>query len=160
MAKLYLGMGTNKGDRAKQLADALEACGRQLGHMLIASPIYETAAWGIEEQADFLNQVVLVETSVPPLECLEIVLDIEAQLGRQRMIKWGPREIDIDLLFYDDLIFQDHRLSLPHPYIQERRFVLQPLADIAGEFVHPVLDQSINDLLAQTKDASEVVLWS
>lgn len=160
MARLFIGLGTNQGDRKKYLKQAATACFQQLGKQLAVSPIYETAAWGLTDQPAFLNQVILLETVAPPLACLDIVLAIELKMGRERLEKWGPRNIDIDLLFYDNLTYNDHRLSLPHPYIQDRRFVLQPLFDIAPEFEHPVLGQEISDLLKKCPDTSEVELMA
>ncbi|MEM9837455.1 MAG: 2-amino-4-hydroxy-6-hydroxymethyldihydropteridine diphosphokinase [Bacteroidota bacterium] len=157
MANLYLGLGTNQGDRLALLEEATYQCCVRMGTLTKASLIYETAAWGITEQEDFLNQCILIVTALPPLECLDIALDIEQQLGRERIQKWGPRTMDIDLLFYDQLVYQDARLRLPHPFMQDRRFVLRPLADIAVDLVHPELGRTITELLETCPDDSEVV---
>lgn len=158
MANLYLGLGTNQGDRSVLLAQAVVACEEQIGELVAVSAIYKTAAWGVIDQPDFLNQCIHLKTKLSPFTCLDLALSIEANLGRERKLRWGPRSMDIDLLFYENLVYEDHRLSLPHPYVQERRFVLQPLADIAGELIHPKFLKTIDQLLEECVDDSEVVV--
>ena len=117
--------------------------------------IYESAAWGPIQQEPLLNRVLKVETSLPPEELLEILLTIERKLGRERRIKWGPRIIDIDLLYYNQEIIRTDTLSVPHPFIPERRFTLAPLAEIAPDFIHPVLKKDQETLLRECKDDLE-----
>ncbi|MGK7389721.1 MAG: 2-amino-4-hydroxy-6-hydroxymethyldihydropteridine diphosphokinase [Candidatus Cyclobacteriaceae bacterium M2_1C_046] len=116
------------------------------------SSCYRTAAWGIKDQPDFLNQVVQIETDLTPEQLLQVILSIEQQLGRKRQEKWGPRLIDIDILYYDQIVMNNEDLSIPHPEIENRRFTLAPLAEIAPDFIHPVNKKSQQQLLALCKD--------
>lgn len=152
MANLYLGLGSNLGDRHRLLEQARTAISRRLGPVAAASGLYRTGAWGRTDQPDFLNQVVLVHTGRPPRQCLQIAQQIEAELGRERQQHWGSRTIDIDLLYYDGQVIDEPDLRIPHPLLQERRFVLQPLAEVAPDFVHPELGQSNRQLLEQCPD--------
>jgi len=129
MAKLhhvYLGIGTNLGDRRKNLLDAAGLINLKVGPVIKHSKIYETAAWGLTEQPDFYNQVLSVNTTLDVEEVLREVLEIETHLGRIREEKWGARVIDIDILYYNDLVINLSHLKIPHPFIQERNFVLIP----------------------------------
>ena len=118
-----------------------------------ASRIYETAAWGIQDQPDFLNQAFEVETEKEPIGLLQTVLEIELEMGRVRVQKWGQRLIDIDILYYDDLIWESEQLTLPHPHLHERNFVLSPLMDIAPDLVHPRLRKTTRELFQRCHDA-------
>lgn len=138
------------------LASAMEQITATCGSIAGQSHMYETAAWGLTEQPDFLNMVVRIETSLSPTDVLHAIQIIENTLGRQREIKWGQRTLDIDILFYNMEIISRPNLQIPHPHIQERRFVLAPLADIAPDIVHPVLQQTIAELLATCPDKSDV----
>ncbi len=159
MPLLYLGLGSNQGSRWERLAQARACCQQRLGPLKRLSPIYTTTAWGLTEQPAFLNQVISLTTEHPAEDCLTIALAIEEQLGRQRRQKWGPREIDIDLLFYDDLQLQTPTLTLPHPYIPERMFVLRPLADIAQAQTQFYPEITLAELLANCPDTSPVELY-
>ena len=156
MHKVFFSIGGNIGDRHANLAKAITEIGKSVGKILVVSAIYETKAWGIENQPDFLNQVVVVETTLSPLETLETVLAIELEMGRIRAQKWYTRIIDIDLLFFDDQIITSPILTLPHPFLAKRNFVLAPLVEIAPDFIHPVFQQSIKVLYRDSKDRLKV----
>lgn len=148
----YLLLGSNEGDRHLWLSKAREQITDMCGSITQQSSIYETGAWGITDQPDFLNQVILVETALHPLTLLHAIQQIEKALGRQRDVKWGPRTLDIDILFYDDIVLNAPALIIPHPYLQDRRFTLAPLAEIAPELMHPVLHQTVIQLLQACPD--------
>jgi 2-amino-4-hydroxy-6-hydroxymethyldihydropteridine diphosphokinase len=154
---LYLLLGANLGDRVATLARATDLIGQRIGTVLQASGLYETAPWGVTDQPAFLNQVLAVETGLVPETVLLVTQEIEEELGRVRHEKWGARVIDIDMLYYDDQIIRSATLTVPHPFLHERRFTLVPLAEIAPDFVHPVLQKTTHDLLATCTDDSDVV---
>lgn len=155
--QVYLGLGSNLGDRQENLALARLLITEQIGDIVVQSSIYETAAWGLTDQNDFLNQVICVTTKYEASEVLKKVLAVELSMGRVREIKWGTRLIDIDILYYNDAIVVLDNLVVPHPFIQERRFVLAPLTEIAPDFFHPQLKQTNAALLAHCTDTSEVI---
>ena len=160
MAKLhhvYLGIGTNLGDRRKNLLDAEGLINLKVGPVLDSSKIYETAAWGLTDQANFYNQVLSVKTTLDAEEVLREVLEIETHMGRVRKEKWGTRVIDIDILYYNDSVINLAHLKIPHPFIQERNFVLIPLLEIAPDYVHPILHLPNEELFWKSKDESEVI---
>ncbi len=154
--EVFIGTGSNLGDRRANLQTAMEACMERLGPVKACSAVYVTEAWGVQDQPAFLNQVLQVETSTPPLEVLETLLDIEQAMGRKRVVKWRERIIDIDLLFYGEILLQTPKLTLPHPYIAERNFVLAPLAEIAPDFQHPVHEKTILELYENSPDPLKV----
>ncbi len=156
MPKLYLLLGGNLGDRIVYLRQASESIGAQVGGITAASKLYETAAWGKTDQPNFLNQVLEVQTEQPPEQVLQTINHIEQELGRVRQEHWGARVIDIDILFYDQLVLQTQRLTIPHPQLHLRRFTLLPLAEIAPELMHPVLGKNIDQLLEDCPDELEV----
>jgi 2-amino-4-hydroxy-6-hydroxymethyldihydropteridine diphosphokinase len=124
----------------------------RIGSIVQCSDIYQTAAWGFTDQDDFLNQVLIVTTSLSPQECMQLILEVEQAMGRVRTIRNAPRIIDIDILLYDSLVIREEGLTIPHPLMQERRFVLQPLADLLPGYIHPVFHTSIARLLATCSD--------
>ncbi|RYY83836.1 MAG: 2-amino-4-hydroxy-6-hydroxymethyldihydropteridine diphosphokinase [Chitinophagaceae bacterium] len=148
----YLLLGGNLGDRAALLAEAREAIAARAGVIERASGLYETAAWGIEAQPAFLNQALSVATTLTPRVLLETVLAIEADMGRRRLERYGPRLIDIDILLYEDVVLDEPGLQLPHPQLPQRRFALTCLSEIAPGLQHPRLGRSIAQLLAACTD--------
>ena len=152
MSPVYLLIGGNMGDRMEYLQLATNAIHQQAGRIISRSAIYETEAWGLTNQDKFLNQALCIETLLPPKELLQILLQIEEDMGRKRETRYGPRIIDIDILFYGQEIIREPHLKIPHPEIQNRRFALQCLDDIAPEFRHPVLHKTIAQLLAECAD--------
>ena len=145
MPRVFISLGSNIGDRSKFLSLALTSLAPDF-RIISKSSVYETDPWGYEDQEKFLNQVAELETAIQPAEVLEKLKSIESNLGRKTGFRYGPREIDLDLLFYDDLILDTEQLQIPHPRIPERAFVLIPLQEIAPDFVHPVLGKTIMEL--------------
>lgn len=167
MADLYLLIGGNQGDRVALLQEATDLIQERIGSVAYLSNIYQTAPWGNfepgEEPQDFLNMALLVHTQLSPQEVLRNALAIEKELGRERSHSGGraeserlysSRPIDIDLIFYNSLVADTPELTLPHPRMHLRRFVLQPLCDIAPHYIHPVFNKTLNTLLQQCPDTS------
>jgi 2-amino-4-hydroxy-6-hydroxymethyldihydropteridine diphosphokinase len=148
---VYLLLGSNMGDRKSNIHLALEEI-RLLGTVVTSSSMYESAAWGKEDQPTFFNRVCLLETSLAPHHLLDGILEIEKKLGRERKEKWGSRLMDVDILFYGDLVINEPSLKIPHPEIANRRFTLQPLNEIASRLVHPVLKHDVATLLKLCRD--------
>ena len=152
----FLLIGGNDGDRKANLAKALGNVEESGCRILRRSSLYETAPWGKANQNDFLNQAVQIQSSLDAPSLMDELLKIEEKMGRKRLEKYGSRIIDIDILFFNDAIIDSPRLIIPHPEIQNRRFVLAPMEEIAADLVHPVLRKSIRDLLAICPDKLEV----
>lgn len=159
MNGIYLLSGSNLGDRLFYLSEALSLLEQRVGAVKAQSSLYETAAWGLEEQPPFLNQVIEMATDLSPAALMNELLAIEELLGRQRKELWGARTLDLDLLYYDDLIITTPVLSLPHLRLHLRRFTLVPLCEIAPLFVHPVLQKNNLQLLEECPDQLEVNIY-
>lgn len=156
MFSIYLLLGSNIGDSfgfLKQAADKIEL---NIGTLLKKSAVYQTAAWGKTDQPDYLNQVLYLQASSTAREVLNKVLQIETELGRERIEKWGARTIDIDILFYGDEIINEPGLVIPHPELQNRRFTLEPLSEIAPELMHPKLNKTMLQLKNSLSDCMVV----
>jgi 2-amino-4-hydroxy-6-hydroxymethyldihydropteridine diphosphokinase len=145
---VYIALGTNLGDRLANLHAAIRSLPPEI-KVLAESHVYETPPWGYEEQPTFLNMVVKAETELGPEALLRYLKQLEVELGREQNFHWGPRLIDLDILFYDDLVIDTPPLVIPHPRLQERAFVLVPLADAAPDLIHPVLQKSVSQLMAE-----------
>ena len=152
-------LGSNQGDRMQSLTEARRQLSARAGRIEKESAIYETAAWGLEEQPAFLNQVLQLETTLQPAALLTEINRIEKFMGRVRQVKWAARVIDIDILYFDDLVIHTPRLVLPHPHLQDRRFTLLPLVEIAPDWLHPVFHKTNRHLLAECPDPLEVRKW-
>jgi 2-amino-4-hydroxy-6-hydroxymethyldihydropteridine diphosphokinase len=144
---VYLALGSNLGDRLANLKQAIAALTPQMD-VKAKSPVYETPPWGYENQPKFLNQVIQATTYLEPEPLLKHLKRLEVALGRKASVPNGPRSIDMDILFYDDLILNKPSLIIPHPRLHERPFVLLPLMDLAPDIVHPVRKQSVRDMAA------------
>jgi len=153
---IFLLLGSNQGKPVDHLAAAAEKIEEDAGKILARSSVYKTAAWGIREQPDFYNQVLQITSNYSPEVLLEKLLGIEQAIGRVRLQKWGPRIIDIDLLFYGQEVRNTTSLQLPHPGIPQRKFTLLPLAEITPDLRHPVSKKSIATLLAECTDTLSV----
>jgi len=157
MKIVFLGIGTNLGNRESNLEEAVARIREYIGPVLDSSSIYETEPWGFHAKDEFLNKVVKVNTELTPSGLLGRILMIESLLGRVRgQVRYSSRLIDIDILLYEDLIVEEESLKIPHPLLQQRKFVLVPLCEIASEIIHPVMKKSIAELLEICEDKSEV----
>jgi len=161
MKRVFLGLGSNLGDREENLQEAKVRIGESIGQVVSASSVYETEPWGFESDREFLNMVLCAETYLSPSGLLGRILMIESQLGRIRSEKkFTSRNIDIDILLYDNDIVNEEALQIPHPQMHERRFVLIPLCEIAPDLIHPVLKKSSQTLLKECKDNCKVVKYN
>ncbi len=149
----YLSLGSNLGDRAQNLRNSIPLLAPKVQSVLQSS-IYETEPWGYADQPAFLNQVIKANTSLEPLYLLEFLKQIEITMGRKETFRFGPRLIDLDILFYDDLILDTPKLTIPHPRIAERAFVLIPLAEISPDLYHPVFKKTIQELKTSVDNTS------
>jgi 2-amino-4-hydroxy-6-hydroxymethyldihydropteridine diphosphokinase len=156
MNRTYLLIGGNVGNREKNFAMAREYIEQYCGPVIRSSSLYETAAWGKTDQASFLNEALEIETELSAENLIKQILEIEKLMGRERKEKYGPRVIDVDILLFNDEQYDLPFLKIPHPEMQNRRFALTPLAEIAGNLRHPVLKKSIGQLLKECPDSLEV----
>lgn len=159
MKTIFLLLGGNLGDRNQNLAAAREYIASHIGEIKQVSSIYQTAAWGVESQPSFLNQVISISSLLSSQEILIQINEIEKKLGRKRYQKWYARTIDIDILYYGNEIIEEEDLKVPHPFLHQRRFTLVPLTEIAPTFVHPVLKKTTQELLEVCEDNLEVELF-
>jgi 2-amino-4-hydroxy-6-hydroxymethyldihydropteridine diphosphokinase len=154
---LYLSLGSNLGDRLTNLHIAISSLPPNI-QLIAQSSIYETEPWGYSNQPVFLNLVIKAKTTLEPYKVLAYIKDIENSMGRLETFRFGPRLIDLDILFYDDLVLDSPQLTIPHPRLIERAFMLVPLAEIAPELHHPILRKTIQQLIS-TVDASSVKIY-
>ena len=152
----YLLIGGNQGDRISYLQQAIEIISEDAGIIVRKSALYETAAWGMEEQPDFLNQVLILETKLDAESLLGVLLEGEEKIGRKRTVKNAPRIIDIDILFFNNDVINSNELVIPHPEVQNRRFALAPLAELVPMLHHPILNKPVKQLLDECPDQLEV----
>lgn len=158
--ELFLLLGTNEGNRKNNLADALLKLENTIGTIVKKSNIYQTTAWGKTDQMDFLNQAISFVTKTPSREILLLIHQIEESLGRVRTVKWGERIIDIDILYAGNQIINEASLQIPHAQIQNRRFTLVPLHEIAPDFIHPILKKTSSEMLKDCTDNLAVTLFT
>jgi 2-amino-4-hydroxy-6-hydroxymethyldihydropteridine diphosphokinase len=154
--KIHLLIGSNMGDRKAYLAQAIAEIGKKIGKITQKSRLYETQAWGLTNQPDFMNQALEVETPLSPQATLAKILDIETDMGRIRTEKYAERTIDIDILLFAEVIVEEADLQIPHPRLPERNFALVPLMEIAGEIEHPILKTTIEDIYFESPDTLDV----
>jgi 2-amino-4-hydroxy-6-hydroxymethyldihydropteridine diphosphokinase len=160
MKNVFLGIGTNLGKRENNLDAAIKRIEENIGPVLKYSSIYETEPWGFKAENQFLNMVIMVKTNLSPFFLLEQIMNIESSLGRVRSTeRYSSRLIDIDILFYEDIIIDDQNLKIPHLLLDKRRFVLVPLCEIAPGLIHPVLNKTMLELLEICEDKSEVKVF-
>lgn len=156
MNKLYLLLGSNKGNSRQQLGIAAKQINKKIGKVTRKSKLYQTAAWGKTDQPDFLNQVIVVESGTDAITCIKTILEIEAEMGRIRTRKNAPRIIDIDILYFNKEVIDLPQLQVPHPALPLRRFVLIPLNELSPNFIHPVLHKTNHQLLLICPDKLDV----
>ena len=153
MVDVFLLLGSNLGDRHLLLKQAIACIEEEIEPIIKQSAVYETQSWGKEDSPDYLNQVILIQTELSAQIILQKILNIEWKIGRVREEKWGPRLIDIDILFYGDALINEPELQVPHPELHKRRFTLEPLAEIAPNLIHPILNKNILQLKNELKDS-------
>ena len=158
----FILLGSNMGNREELLGEAIELIELRCGKVVLKSSLYESEPWGFETENLFLNQAIAIESALAPYDLLKELLTIEAELGRKRKenhVGYESRPIDLDIIYYDDIINDDEDLILPHPRLHLRRFVLMPLCEIAPDFIHPIIRLTNSALLEKCEDHSEVRLY-
>lgn len=160
MKTVYLGLGTNLGERISYIENAIRSI-KEIRNTEFekASRVYETEPWGVTSENSYLNCAVKIRTGLKAEELLTEIKQLEKKLGRTENIRWSDREIDIDILFYGNEIIRNETVIIPHSFIEKRKFVLVPLKEIAPDFIHPELNKSVSDLLKDTKDKLNVTLY-
>lgn len=160
LEKAVLGLGSNRGNRFLNLKKAVDFIYFSANiSILVISPVYETEPWGFKNQNNFLNCVIIALSRLNPVALLRELKIIEKKTGREKRKKWREREIDIDILFYGDNIYNSKNLKIPHPQIQNRNFVLKPLADLIPDYIHPAARKKIIDIFTDGKDEGKVILY-
>ena len=155
----YLSLGSNLGNRKNNLNEAIFHLKSKAGLIINTSKVYESEPWGLKDQNFFLNQVIKLKTSFSPQDLLKCCKNIEIKMGRSKSIKWGARNIDIDILYFSKLILNEDDLKIPHPLIQERKFVLLPLNELNKKFNHPTLNKTNSKMLEDCSDNSNIYLY-
>lgn len=155
MAKVYIGIGSNIGDRKANCSKAIEYLKSKGITVTKVSSMFETEPWGVKDQEKFINMAIEAETGLSPEELLSVMKDIEHLMGRVETVRWGPRIIDLDILFYDDMVVNREGLQIPHPLLHKRDFVLGPLSEIAPDKTHPVLMKSVSRLREELKNGQD-----
>jgi 2-amino-4-hydroxy-6-hydroxymethyldihydropteridine diphosphokinase len=155
---VYLSLGSNVGNRREQIVTATALISKRIGKVAKYSHFYETQPWGNTDQEPYVNQVIMINTYLDPRAMLEEIAKIEREMGRERKEKWGPRTLDIDILFYGKRVIRDKGLEIPHPQLHKRAFVLVPMMELDAELEHPVLHMAIDQLYMDCEDNSEVVM--
>ncbi len=153
-----IGLGSNLGEKARQIKEAVAGIA-QLGTIEKLSSLYKTQPWGNEAQDFFLNAVLSMKTCIEPLDLLGKLIQIEADIGKEKKVHWGPRKIDLDILYYGQKIILDNSLMIPHPFLHLRNFVLVPMQEVAAELLHPIFRKTTTELLEQCPDDSLVELY-
>lgn len=156
---IHIQLGSNIGNRNSYIKKSMLQIEKLLGIIICESSTYESIPWGVTEQRNFLNKVISVKSGFSAKETLKILQTIENNLGRKRIEKWGERTIDLDILFYNNDIINTNELTVPHPHIQDRKFVLIPFAEMNGKFIHPTLKKNMFALLKECKDTEEVSVY-
>ena len=153
MTVAYVGIGSNIGNRRYNCMKAIELLRKGGLKVSKVSSLYETEPWGVKDQPRFINMAVEIETALPPEKLLALLKATEKKMGRKESVRWGPRQIDLDILLYGELAMRSDTLTIPHPHMHERKFVLEPLSEIAPKTIHPVLRKTIAALLAERRQA-------
>lgn len=156
MNKVYLLLGCNLGDRANNIQKAIELIIEKIGNIYSQSSLYESAAWGKQDQPNFYNQLIVCNSKLQPLEILVKIFEIEKHFKRERIEKWGARSMDIDILFYNDSVINTTILSIPHTLLHKRKFALLPMCEVESKFIHPVINKSMDELLLLCDDELKV----
>jgi 2-amino-4-hydroxy-6-hydroxymethyldihydropteridine diphosphokinase len=157
MTRAFIALGSNVEPRLKYLTSAVDQLG-QFGTVSKIAPLYKSSAYGVQNQPDFFNSACILNTNILPLDLLKALKDIEAKLGRKRRFRWGPREIDLDIIFYGDTVINEEMLVLPHPGFSERRFVLLPLTKMDADFIPPEESRNLKELLRDCRDETPLRL--